>query len=212
MRGFFLTLEGGEGVGKSTLAKSLAESARKRGIDVVLTREPGGTPIGEELRQIFKYAPPQTLDSYTEALLIFAARRLHIQQVIMPALERGALVICDRYRDSTYVYQCVLGSLAHDTFASLEKEFAYGLLPNLTLMLDASVAELLKRISGRVADRFDDTIAERGEALRHGFLALADAEPQRCVVIPANRPAATILRQAESFLALSYERYTPELA
>jgi dTMP kinase len=188
--GFFITLEGGEGVGKSTLAKGLASLFGAAGRDVLLTREPGGTPFAEKLRDLILGGGAKESGPFAEALLFCAARIDHIDRVIRPALGSGRIVICDRFADSTRAYQGALGRMDQSTLAALEKVTLAGLRPDLTLMLDLPAEEGLARASARrgtgASDRFEAERIGFHRRLRQAFLDIAAAEPARCVVLDAS--------------------------
>ncbi len=187
-RGFFISLEGGEGVGKSTHAKRLAEHLRAKGREVVLTREPGGTPQGEALRGLLVSGDIANWSAASEAMLMSAAREVHVRTVIEPAVARGAVVISDRFMDSTRVYQGHAGGVAADVIAALEKAAVGECVPDLTLIFDLPPERGLARASTRGTnneDRFERKGLVFHSKLRAGFLAIAKAEPGRCVIIDA---------------------------
>jgi dTMP kinase len=188
--GFFLTLEGGEGVGKSTLAGGLAERFEAAGRKVLLTREPGGTPFAEKLRDFILGGGAKEAGSFAEALLFCAARIDHIDRVIRPALDRGLIVICDRFADSTRAYQGALGRMDQSMLGALEKVTLAGMKPDLTLMLDLPAEKGLARASARrgtgASDRFEAERIGFHRRLRQAFLDIAAAEPSRCVVLDAS--------------------------
>jgi dTMP kinase len=188
-RGRFITLEGGEGAGKSEQAKRLEERLRSLKLDVVRTREPGGSPHAEELRKVVLSGFAARLGPAGEALLFAAARADHLDQTILPALERGAWVICDRFADSTRVYQGVAGKLDSGFVATLEDIVIGKNLPDLTIVLDIPAQAGLERARLRRGtmnpDRFEAEGVEYHEMLRRAFLEIATAEPQRCVVVDA---------------------------
>lgn len=190
-RGFFITLEGGEGSGKSTQGRRLAEFLRARGEPVILTREPGGTPQGEALRALLVSGEPQAWSPASEAMLMSAAREAHVRTVIAPALARGETVISDRFMDSTRVYQGHAGGVPQDVVAALEQAAIGNTVPDLTLIFDIAAGEGLARASRRGTvneDRFERKGAAFHEKLREGFLAIASNEPRRCRVINAAQP------------------------
>ena len=200
--GRFITLEGGEGVGKSTLLKGLAAWAQSRDLAVTVTREPGGTPIADEIRRVFK-APPSTeeLQSETEALLVSAARAQHVKQVIAPALKRGEWVFCDRFTDSTRVYQGLLGGVSMADLEWLIRFSTGGIEPNMTFLLDCDVAVSAKRIGAGGADRddasrFDQAHQAVHERLRQGFRRVAGFYPARFYILDASKPPETLLGAA----------------
>jgi dTMP kinase len=187
--GRFVTLEGGEGAGKTTHARRLAEALRARGPEVVVTREPGGTPGGEEIRRLLVDGVADRWDPLTEALLHFAARREHVRRCIRPALARGAWVVSDRFTDSTMAYQGYGHGLGRAPVEALAALTLDGLHPDLTLVLDLPVDEGLARAGGRggAEARYERMAVAFHERLRAGFLEIARAEPDRCVVIDARR-------------------------
>lgn len=149
MSGLFITLEGPEGAGKSTNREYLAEHLRAHGLDVVLTREPGGTPLAERIRELLLAPSDETMDADTELLLVFAARAQHLAQVIRPALARGAIVLCDRFTDATYAYQGGGRGLSVERIATLETFVQGDLRPDLTLVFDLPVEVGLSRAAAR---------------------------------------------------------------
>ncbi len=198
-RGRFITLEGGEGVGKSTNLEWVAQWLVARGVEVVRTREPGGTPRAEAMRELL--LSPQAdepLDADAELLLVFAARAQHLAQRIRPALERGAWVLCDRFTDATFAYQGGGRGIEPDRIAELERFVQRGLEPDLTLLLDMPVAAAQRRLQGRLTasgdsrDRFEQEQASFFEAVRQAYLARAAAAPQRMAGIDADAPLATV--------------------
>jgi dTMP kinase len=197
MKGLFITFEGGEGSGKSTQVARLAARLRALGKTVVTTREPGGTPIGEEIRQLLQYSKSgHAMFPHTEALLFCAARAQHVRQLIAPALDSGAVVISDRFADSTTVYQGVARKLDARTIAQLN-EFAIGdCRPHLTLLLDLDVRLGLERSLQRqmTFDRMQQQQFDFYERVREGYLALASQEPKRIQVVDAAPPADEVER------------------
>ncbi|MBY6047893.1 dTMP kinase [Vannielia litorea] len=191
--GFFITLEGIDGAGKSTQARALGAWAESEGREVVLTREPGGSAGAEEIRRLLVEGAPDRWSGETETLLFTAARRDHLERVITPALAAGKVVISDRFADSTRVYQgAARGELRE--FVDALHALAIGREPDLTLILDmdpeVALARGLARASGE--DRFEEEGLAFQQKLRAGFLALAEANPARCRLIDAGRPAEAI--------------------
>jgi len=190
-RGYFITLEGGEGAGKSTQARRLAAALAAAGVPVLRTREPGGAPGAERIRDLL--LSPGSWDSLTEAMLHFAARREHVVRSIRPMLEAGAWVICDRFADSTLAYQGAGQGLAYETWARLCDLTLEGLQPDLTLILDLPVEAGLARAAGRsAADRYEKLDADFHARIRAGFHDIARREPARCVVLDAARDAEAV--------------------
>ncbi|WP_181705467.1 dTMP kinase [Chthonobacter rhizosphaerae] len=186
MRGRFITFEGGEGAGKSTQVRLLAQALQAVGREVVTTREPGGSATAEAIRGLLLSGRARPLGTLGEAYLFAAARIDHLAETIRPALERGRTVLCDRFMDSTRVYQGTAGALDAATIDALEQAAVGDTRPDLTIIIDVPVAIGLGRIrarSGAAADRFEADDVAVHEARRAGFLALARAEPQRCVVV-----------------------------
>ena len=181
--GYFIAFEGGEGAGKSTQESLLAEALAERGLSVVRTREPGGTPAGERIREVLLSPEFDGLDARAEALLFAAARGEHVARVIGPALDRGDVVICDRYLDSSVAYQGYGRELGPDRVRDLSLWATGGLLPDLTIVLDVDPTVGLARFDQR--DRLEAEPLAYHQAVRAAFLALAEAEPDRYLVIDA---------------------------
>ncbi len=208
-RGFFITFEGGEGAGKSTQIEGLATSLREAGHDVIVTREPGGSAGAEAVRHVLLSGAAEPFGAAMEAVLFAAARSDHVEQVIRPAIARGAVVLCDRFLDSSRVYQGVTGNLDADFMANLERVTVNGMKPDLTLILDIDPEEGLRRATARrgddTPDRFEKEKLSIHRRRRKAFLEIAKAEPQRCVVIDADadpeKVAATILRTVSLAMA-----------
>ncbi len=192
LSGKFITFEGGEGSGKSTQVRRLAETLRGKGIGVVETREPGGSPGAEMLRHVLLTGVAEALGPKAEALLFAAARDDHLRVTIRPALERGDWVICDRFADSTRVYQGIGGAVDVEFLGALQDLILQGLRPDLTLILDIPAELGLERAARRrgsqgrdAPDRFEKHPVAHHERLRQGFLDIAKAEPERCAVVDA---------------------------
>lgn len=187
-RGRFITLEGGEGAGKSTQARRLARHLESRGLSVVLTREPGGSPGAEIIRHVILSGAAEPFGADAEAMLFAAARRDHLRVTILPALERGDWVICDRFADSTRVYQGVAGKVDPEFILALERITVGRNRPDLTLILDLPAKVGLARVAarGEATDRFEKETLAYHTKLRQGFRALARAEPERCRLIDAS--------------------------
>jgi dTMP kinase len=190
--GKFITIEGGEGVGKSTQIGRLRDFIAASGTEVVVTREPGGTPRAERIRELLLETSDEAMPSTCELLLMFAARSTHIENVIRPALARGAWVICDRFTDATYAYQGGGRSLPLEHLAALEQMVQGTLRPNLTLLLDAPLDVSAARASARNAaagtsDRFEQERRDFFERVRRVYLDRAQQEPKRFAVIDATQ-------------------------
>lgn len=191
MPGLFVTLEGGDGSGKSTQQRLLAEWLEASGRTVVRTREPGGTDLGAELRELILhrrgYMAPRA-----EALLYAADRAQHVATVVRPALERGEVVLQDRYLDSSIAYQGAGRVIDADEIRSLSMWASEGLLPHLTVLLDIDPVEGRTRLQGKRYDRLEAEALDFHHRVRQGYLALADAEPDRFLVLEATRPIADL--------------------
>ncbi len=196
-QGRFITLEGGEGTGKSTLSRGLSEALRANGRDVVLTREPGGAPGADAIRTLLVSGDAGRWSAMEEALLFAAARLNHLTHTILPALARGAWVICDRYYDSTRAYQIAAGGLAPATLETLNA-LIEAPAPDFTLVLDIAPAVGLARSQGARAgeDRFEQKALSFHERVRAEFLAIAEREPKRCAVLDASADAQAVLARA----------------
>ena len=186
-RGKFITLEGGEGAGKSTQIARLADALRKAGLTVRTTREPGGSPAAETIRKLLVEGEPGRWRPLTEALLHFAARKEHLDTVVLPALASGEWVICDRFADSTMAYQGYGHQLGRGPVESLYRTVVGDFAPDLTLIFDIPVEAGLARTGGRAhaENRYERMDATFHERVRTGFLEIARADPGRCVVIDA---------------------------
>jgi len=196
MRGRFITFEGGEGSGKSSHAKLLAGRLQALGIEVAQTREPGGSLGAEIIRHVVLSGAAKPFGPAAEAILFAAARDDHLEQTIRPALARGAWVICDRFADSTRVYQGTLGEVDANLIRALERIVVGDDKPDLTLVLDVPAEQGLKRAAKRrgagAVDRFESEAAEYHARLREAFRALAEREPDRCVLIDTTRPRPAV--------------------
>ena len=208
MPGAFITLEGIEGVGKSTALNYVEEFLQAAGIEVVTTREPGGTSLGEMVRKWLLEGNHDELSGELEALLMFAARSHHLESVIKPALATGHFVVCDRFSDATFAYQGA-GRGADLSFLQTLKQAVQGSLePDLTFLLDAPVNVGLKRISGRPADHFERETVPFFERIRSHYLGLAKENKDRIVIIDANRSRKTIQRDLERYLRRFLKSYS----
>lgn len=196
-RGQFITFEGGEGAGKSTQLLHLAERLKQHGVDAVATREPGGSPHAETLREVLLSGRAKPLGPLGEAVLFSAARIDHIDTLIAPALAHGSFVLCDRFADSTRAYQGALGHVDAQIIDVLEAIALRGLRPDLTLLLDLPPQEGLaraekRRAAGAAPDRFEGEGAAFHEGLRKAFLDIAASEPNRYCVIDATLPESEV--------------------
>lgn len=198
--GRLITLEGGEGSGKSTQASNLVDFLRSQGIEAVLTREPGGVPLAERIRDLILNTRPAA--STAEFLLFAAARAEHIAELIKPVIELGQWVVCDRYIDSTRVYQGELSSIPSELISAVETHTVAPYFPDLTLMLDLNPAIGRERALMRGdTNRYDQAEAQVHETIRQGFLDIAAREPDRCVVIDASEGEAEIAGQINRVVA-----------
>ncbi len=191
----FITFEGGEGSGKSTVMKDVATRLEKEGYKLVLTREPGGTPIAEEIRNVILDKANTKMDPRTEALLYAASRRQHLVEKIWPALERGEIVLCDRYLDSSLAYQGGARGLGVDEVLSINMFATEGEYPDLTLLFDLEPEEGLKRIEknkGREVNRLDLEKLEFHKKVRDNFHALAKKYSTRYIIIDASKPLSEV--------------------
>ena len=185
-RGKFITVEGGEGVGKSTNIEAIKSFLDSHNIDFIQTREPGGTQIAEKIRQLILDTHDENLDSTAELLLVFAARAQHLKTLIEPALEEGKWVLCDRFTDATYAYQGAGRNLDKELIGQLEDIVQGTLRPDLTIILDLDPAIGLQRARNRgELDRIEQERQDFFEAVRNCYLKIAEANPGRCVVIDA---------------------------
>ncbi|MEL0154464.1 dTMP kinase [Sphingopyxis sp.] len=204
MRGRFITLEGGEGVGKSTQIRALAAALAERGIDVVATREPGGSAGAEAIRALLMEGDDDRWDARSEALLFAAARADHVARTIRPALERGAWVLCDRFVDSTRAYQGAGGGITDADIMMLHGFGSLGLLPDRTFLLTVTVEEAHRRLAARDAggaDRMGSKPADYQARLAARFAEIAAAEPLRWRLVDADAPATAVTAALLSELA-----------
>lgn len=207
MSGLFITLEGPEGAGKSTNREYLAELLKQAGVEVVLTREPGGTPLAERIRELLLAPDTEVMAVDTELLLMFAARAQHLAGVIRPALARGAVVLCDRFTDATYAYQGGGRGLAHERIAILEQFVQGDLRPDLTLVFDLPVEVGLARAAARgKLDRFEQEQRSFFEAVRQTYLARAAQAPERYRVLDAAQPLSQVQADLAGLMPMLLER------
>ena len=203
MRGLLISVEGVEGSGKTTHCKRLGQWLGARGLEVVLTSEPDGTPIGSAIRALFEQdgMPPTPL---TQTFLFMAARQQHVAGVIRPALARGAVVVSDRYADATLAYQGFGGGMELETIRDLNALATGGVMPDLTILLDLDPAEGIRRISDRPLDAFEKMDMGFHRRVREGYLEIARAEKNRVVVLSAAQPKdalhAAVVRAVEGLL------------
>jgi dTMP kinase len=213
MRGRFISFEGGEGAGKSTQARLLAQRLAALAINVVVTREPGGSAGAEVIRHILLNGAAKPLGPETEAVLFAAARADHIGATIRPALERGDWVICDRFIDSTRVYQGALGKVDERIIRALERVTVGDVFPDLTFVLDLpphiGLERAAARRGGRTADRFEQETLDFHIKLRGAYTAIAAGAPQRCVIIDSRQPKDQV---AEQIWAVVQQRLDPAAA
>ncbi len=195
--GLFISFEGGDGSGKSTQIRLLAEALRAHGREVVTTREPGGSPGAEAIRKLLLEGAADKWSPLTEALLMYAARADHIERTIAPALARGAVVITDRFADSTMAYQGLAGALGERSVTALHELVVANHEPNLTIILDLPVDEGLKRAgsAGGAEQRFESKGLAYQQKVRDAFLEIARREPGRCVVVSASGPVEIVAKR-----------------
>ena len=202
-RGLFIAFEGGDGAGKSTQSRMLAEALTGRGLEVVVTREPGGTPAAEAIRNVVLTPDFAGLDDRAEALLYAASRAEHVARLIRPALERGAIVLSDRYVDSSIAYQGVARGLGPDVVGQINLWATHSLLPDLTVLLDVDAGAGLARLDGE-PDRLESEPEEFHATVVQAFRALAAGEPDRYLVVAAHDErqaiAAAVLARVEALL------------
>jgi dTMP kinase len=199
--GLFITLEGPEGAGKSTNRDYLAERLREQGVEVLLSREPGGTPLAERIRELLLAPSDEPMAVDTELLLVFAARAQHLQQVIRPALARGCVVLCDRFTDATYAYQGGGRGLPIERIAQLEQFVQGDLRPDLTLIFDLPIEVGLARAAARGRlDRFEQEGRGFFDAVRHAYLQRAAQAPQRYHVLNAAQTLEQVQADLDALL------------
>jgi dTMP kinase len=195
----FITFEGVDGAGKSTHLNWFADTLRARGIDLLVTREPGGTPLGEKLREILLHEP---MHAETETLLMFAARREHLEQVIKPALQRGIWVISDRFTDASFAYQGGGRGVAVEKLEQLERWVQDELQPDLTLLFDIPVEVARQRLSNNVTlDKFEQEKSDFFERVRNAYLARAHKNPARFAIIRAEKTPEEVKANLEKVIA-----------
>ena len=207
MQGKFITIEGTEGVGKTTNIEFIQHWLNRRGVEFVSTREPGGTPLAEEVRELLLTPREEKVGDSTELLLMFAGRAQHLDQVILPALDSGTSVLCDRFTDASYAYQGFGREMDCSLIAELEQIVQGDLRPDLTLILDIPVEIGLKRASERSApDRFEQEQIEFFDRVRQGYLKIAEENPKRCAVIDASQSLDEVQASIEVVLENFYSQ------
>jgi dTMP kinase len=206
MRGVFISLEGIEGVGKSTNVAFTADAARRAGYDVVTTREPGGTELGERIREWVLHGGHGSLSAEVEVLLMFAARARHLDEVIRPALAAGRCVVCDRFTDASFAYQGAGRGASRALLEALRVHVQKGLEPDLTLLLDAPLDVGASRIGSRDPDHFEREQRPFFERVRAEYLSLAARNPKRIKIIDAALPLPQVQRQIEEEVTALFGR------
>lgn len=204
-RGFFITFEGGDGSGKSTQIAKLADRLSRTGFEVLSTREPGGSPGAEAIRNVLLSGAAEPFGPSMEAILFAAARSDHVEQVIRPAIEDGAIVLSDRFMDSSRVYQGATSDTDSSFMSALERITVNGMYPDLTIILDIDPQEGLfraaERRGGDVPDRFEKETIEIHQRRRQAFLDIAKAEPERCVIVNASGNSDDIALEIEQIIS-----------
>lgn len=202
-RGIFITIEGPEGAGKTTVLQMLAEDLQKKGLDIVATREPGGIPIAEKIREIILNPEHQEMDPKTEALLYAAARRQHLVQKILPALNKGAIVLCDRFIDASLVYQGIARKIGIEEVFMINQFAVEQIMPDLTLYFDILPEIGLERIrknKREEVNRLDLENMEFHHLVREGYLLLEKKFPERIKKIDANKPLDLVFKEARQWI------------
>ena len=206
MKGYFITFEGIDGCGKSLMQQKSAAALAEKGYDVLCTREPGGSETGRRIRQILLDSPLGAVDERSETLLYAADRSLHVSQVILPAIEGGKIVLCDRYVDSSYAYQGSGRQVSLDTLREINRFASFGLLPDLTLLLDLPATTALARLRGK-KDRLEQEATDFFDRVAAAYRSLAQEEPDRFVVIDASKPMKIVTQTVlEAILGRITER------
>ncbi len=201
MRGKFITLEGSEGVGKTTNLQFIQSRLESKGIELLVTREPGGTPLAEEIREMLLAKRDENFDVTAELLLMFAARSQHLNQVIKPAIEKGTWVLCDRFTDATFAYQGYGRNVDLEQIETLEKLVQGDVQPDATFLLDIDVEVGLERARARAAlDRFEDEKISFFERVREGYLARANKFSDRFYIVDAGQPLNDVQRDIDKYL------------
>ncbi|CAH0347556.1 dTMP kinase [Bacillus sp. CECT 9360] len=208
-RGLFITMEGPEGAGKTTILQMLGESLKGLGYNILLTREPGGISISEQIREVILNKENTKMDGRTEALLYAAARRQHMVEIINPALERGKIVLCDRFIDSSLAYQGYARGLGMDEVYAINQFAIGGVMPDITVYFDIDPIQGLKRIKksdNREVNRLDLEELNFHEKVREGYLKVIDKWKERFIVIDASRELEEVLEDAKSRLLIKLEK------
>lgn len=196
-RGRFISIEGGDGAGKSTQLEVIAHTLQQNNIEVVMTREPGGTPIGERLRELLLKQDAHSIDDETELLMMFAARAEHVNTLIKPALKQGKWVVSDRFSDASFAYQGARG-VSLERIGALSDWVLQGFAPDLTLLFDLSIEQGLERVDSRGAqDRFEQESVAYKQRVQDIYLQRADAQPQRIKLIDASGDIAEVSAQVQ---------------
>ncbi len=199
--GKFITLEGSEGSGKTTNMAYIEQLLEEAGVELIVTREPGGTPLGETIREILLDSRQTSMSEDTELMLMFAARAQHMHEKIRPALDAGKWVLCDRFVDATYAYQGGGRGISLERIGKLDNWVLNGFKPELTLYLDIGVAQGLKRAEARAElDRFEKEKIDFFERVRSGYLNRVEAEPERFRVVDASEPLEQVQRSIKSHI------------
>ena len=207
MQAKFITIEGTEGVGKTTNIEFIQHWLSRRGVEFISTREPGGTPLAEQVRELLLTPREEKVGDATELLLMFAGRAQHLDQVILPALNSGSSVLCDRFTDASYAYQGFGREMDCSLIAQLEQIVQGDLRPDLTFILDIPVEIGLKRASERsTPDRFEQEKIEFFDRVRHGYLKIAEDNPGRCAVIDASQSLEEVQASIEAVLENFYSQ------
>jgi dTMP kinase len=206
-RGAFITIEGGEGVGKTTSLEAIETFLRRRGMPITVTREPGGTALGEKIRAWILDGDHGELSAEVESLLMFAARAEHLDKVIRPAIDAGQWVVCDRFSDATFAYQGGGRGAEQNLLETLAVQVQRGLVPDLTILLDAPVTVGMARIANRPHDHFEREAESFFERVRQDYLDRAAADPGRIRVVDASAGQGDVLASIERELARFCERF-----
>ena len=199
----FVTFEGIEGCGKSTQAKLLYEWLKENGHKVLLTREPGGTKAAEEIRELILKHREETFPPFAELCLYTAARAFHVENLIRPSLEKGFIVVCDRFSDSTVAYQGYGRGLPLELINLMNRKATKGLEPDITFLLDVPVEVGISRIKSKVKDRIEEESLKFHQKVREGFLRIAEENPERVVVIDGTKDIGTIFSQVLNYVVRS---------